>query len=290
MLLVTVTGNGAVRASGLPEVRVEPAPLWYATLDQRAAIDGDDKLAQARLADLDFAWDDAAAKYGEVLASQDSRTRATAMRELRHVREEMRAWWWQMGKYAPPVRWAGLYPSRAELVFAILFFVLLLRALSRRVTLLEIEELSSGAPTAWFGRELLLAQHEHIWRLNREAAAHQAGGFRGGFILAAPAAAFDPVMRALESLESTNAKGVASLVVAAWRYVGWSAKVSIGISGSSLSTFAVRHFASLEKGAWKESAVMTAVPPAQPDFGEVLPSVARRLAARLLGVRYARER
>jgi hypothetical protein len=97
MLLVSVNADGDTRISGEEGERVQPSAIWFSTADQKTAITGDAKLAQARAAELDGEWEEAAIRYHEVLvdASADARTRTTALSGYWHAREVMRSWWWQ---------------------------------------------------------------------------------------------------------------------------------------------------------------------------------------------------
>ena len=97
MLLVSVNADGDTRVSGEDGERVQPSAIWFSTADQKVAVAGDAKLAQARAAELDGEWEEAAIRYHEVLvdASADARTRTTALSGYWHAREVMRSWWWQ---------------------------------------------------------------------------------------------------------------------------------------------------------------------------------------------------
>ncbi len=97
MLLVSVNADGDTRVSGEDSERVQPSAIWFSTADQKVAVAGDAKLAQARAAELDGEWEEAAIRYHEVLvdASADSRTRTTALSGYWHAHEVMRSWWWQ---------------------------------------------------------------------------------------------------------------------------------------------------------------------------------------------------
>jgi hypothetical protein len=97
MLLVSVNADGEMRVSAEDGEGVQPSAIWYARVDQRAAIAGDEKLAQGRADELSGQWEDAANKYREILgdANVDARTRTTALTGYWHAREKTRSWWWQ---------------------------------------------------------------------------------------------------------------------------------------------------------------------------------------------------
>jgi hypothetical protein len=309
MLLVTVTNNGAMRLSADGDPSVDVRPIWFTTQEQKVATVGDDKLAQARAAELDGSLDAAAAAFVDALQSQDPATRATATQGLARTREAMRLWWWRIGKYFLPLRWWHFYPrDTAAGAFMVLLFVALVSALrryGRSVVLLKPDELTDGAPAAWLSQELMYAQAEIVWRLRREAKSHQAGGqFLGTFVLTAPSSALD--VAALPQVQGFDIKGIAAFVLAIWRYFGWTVQPGVAVSGTNLSVFAVRRWAWLPMGAWRETRILAAAPapgPAPPapgaappppaaagDISSELPVAARRLAARIIGARFVTDR
>jgi 3',5'-cyclic AMP phosphodiesterase CpdA len=97
MLLVSVNADGDARVSGEEGEIIQPSAIWYATADQKAAVTGDEKLAQARAAELDGEWEKAAASYATVLTdpSVDAHTRTTAYNGYWHAHEVTTKWWWQ---------------------------------------------------------------------------------------------------------------------------------------------------------------------------------------------------
>jgi len=98
MLLVSVNADGQTRVSAI-DGDVKASAMWFSTSDQNtAAVSvGDDKIAQAREAERDRNWSDAATQYQAVLSQDkaDPRTRATALSGYLHARGEMRSWWWK---------------------------------------------------------------------------------------------------------------------------------------------------------------------------------------------------
>ena len=108
-LLVTATHTGALSVQ----------PYWYVPLDQKPASDGDAALMQAHAAVLDEQWDEAANKFANAMTSSDSRVRAVATQGYEMARAEMRAWWWQVGAYFPPIRWIHAHPRRTLIVLLI---------------------------------------------------------------------------------------------------------------------------------------------------------------------------
>ena len=125
ILLVSVATNGAIRVSPEDATEVKSTPIWFSTLDQKAATDGDDKLVQARVEQHDGHWDTAAGLYAQALASGDSRTRASAMQGFERARQVTRTWWWRWGKYFPPFRWWHIH-HRATVWALVILIVLLI--------------------------------------------------------------------------------------------------------------------------------------------------------------------
>jgi hypothetical protein len=125
MLLVSVNADGNTRVAGEEGEIVLPSALWYATADQKTVATGDEKLAQARAAELDHEWEKAAGSYGAVLAdpSVDARTRTTALSGYWHAREMTRKWWWE----SRIARW--LYLDGLPVLYSVLLALPLLVAI-----------------------------------------------------------------------------------------------------------------------------------------------------------------
>jgi len=138
MLLVTVTGANAIRVSGEDRETVQPSAIWFSTLDQKTATDGDDKLMEARAAAIDGNWDAAVSSYEQALNSSDPRARATAARGYTHARSVTRTWWWEIGAYFPPVHWVFIHPVRMALALPFVLLVLVLIKLLRQFRLFAL--------------------------------------------------------------------------------------------------------------------------------------------------------
>ena len=126
MLLVTVGGDQAIRVSRDDAETVSATPIWFSIMDQKDAAADDDKFAEARAYELDAKWDLAATKYEDALRSPDIRTRAAASRGYERARLVTRTWWWQIGYYFPPLRWAIVVPRVTALVLPVALALLLL--------------------------------------------------------------------------------------------------------------------------------------------------------------------
>jgi hypothetical protein len=109
LLLAHITTDGGVRVSSKTDAIVEPEPVWVSTLDQEAAAEGDEKLTEARVLELDHDWESAAAQYKGALTMKDPRVRVSAQQGFEHARAITRTWWWRLGKWFPPIRWLHFY-------------------------------------------------------------------------------------------------------------------------------------------------------------------------------------
>src|SRR5262249_46504869 len=124
MLLVSVTASGAVRAAAVDGDAANASPLWFSTLDQKAAVLGDDKLTVARAEARAGDWEGAAKSYEGALMAADPRVRASAVVGYEEARAVTRTWWWEVGKFLPTLRWSIIHPWRA-FWFATFIFVVL---------------------------------------------------------------------------------------------------------------------------------------------------------------------
>ncbi len=287
MLLVSVAGNGASRVSSETGEEVKSSPIWFSTLDQKTATDGDDKLVQARDEEREGHWDEATKWYAQALGSSDPRVRASAAQGYNRSRFASDTWWWAVGKYFPPVRWLFVNPQRCAAGFGLIALIILIRLQRKRLFILKPDDLTLGAPAAWFGREMVNAEAELMYRLQREGLAHQAGGrYRRTFLLTAPSSAFDSVTGSVPTVQGVDVKGLIAFVLAVWRYLGWRAESGIAVSGNTVSGMTVRRWAWASRGCWRESADVssTATPP---DLTAAVTQVARRLVFRLAGVAFS---
>jgi hypothetical protein len=125
ILLVSVATNGAIRVSAEDTDDVKPTPIWFSTLDQKAATDGDDKLVEARAEQRDGHWDTAGELYRKALTSSDSRTRESATEGFERARSVTRTWWWRWGKYFPPFRWWHIHRRATAWALFVLIVLLL---------------------------------------------------------------------------------------------------------------------------------------------------------------------
>jgi 3',5'-cyclic AMP phosphodiesterase CpdA len=288
VLLVTVTGNGALRVSPGDGEQVKSSPIWFATLDQKAATDGDDKLTQARSEEGEGHWDEATKLYVAALAATDPRVRRSATQGYARARSASDSWWWVVGKYFPPIRWLFIRPYRFAVGFAVVLLIILIRWKRKRVFILKPDELTSGAPGAWFGREMVNAEAELVRRLEREGLAHQAGGrYRGTFLLTAPSSAFDSVISSVPTVQGVDVKGLVAFLLGLWRYFGWRAESGIAVSGNTVSGLTSRRWGWLSRGCWSESAETGPTGTPSTDLTKAVTQVARRLAFRLVGVSFS---
>jgi 3',5'-cyclic AMP phosphodiesterase CpdA len=287
-LFVSITGNGASRVSPDDGEQVKSSPIWFTTLDQKAATDGDDKLTQARSEEREGHWDEATKWYVAALGASNPRVRASASQGYARVRLASDSWWWGVGKYFPPIRWLFMAPYRFAEGFGVVLLVILIRWRRKRVFILKPDELTTGAPGAWFGREMVNAEAELVRRLEREGLAHQAGGrYRGTFLLTAPSSAFDSVISSVVAVQGVDVKGLVAFLLALWRYFGWRAESGLAVSGNTVSGLTSRRWGWLSRGCWSESAEVASAGTPNTDLTKALTQVARRLALRIVGVSFS---
>ena len=200
MLLVTLTTSGALRVAPPGADGVKAIPLWFSTLDQVAAIEGDRALREARAEEAAGNWEQAATLYAQALASGDSRARASAALGYEQARAQVRTWWWQIGRFFPPLRWLVLYPVRTiaflPVTIVVVVAFLLVFAGFRKVRFLGIgvlmrklvtpryrgrarlnptAKLTADAPSDVFAARLLATGVEIRDRLRREQTSWMAG-------------------------------------------------------------------------------------------------------------------
>ncbi len=303
ILLVTVTGSGAVF----------PTPIWFTTADQEAATDGDDKLIQARAEEIEGHWDEAAKLYEQALTAKDSRVRAIATRGYERSRAQTRTWWWQLGKYLPPLRWIAIYPRRAAWLIPILLVLLAAFALLRWLRFLFIGELikfllipryrgrallhatiemTKGAPIGEFNAQMLASQEEIRARLLSEQESWMA---RHVALLAPSSESFDTLVGSIPKVGQVDVSGFVKFLVQLARAFQWTvdsglavfspdAAPAAGASGSApealpqggeLSAYAVLQWAWLTKNSWRRKVTIN-------DHSAVR-ELARQLAELILG-------
>jgi Calcineurin-like phosphoesterase len=246
ILLVSVSGDGDMRVSSDDAERVQSSALWFSTADQKAATAGDDKLAEARAAERDHEWDDAAKKYLEVLAlsTADTSTRATALTGYLHAREKMRSWSWQ----SPLARWFYLHGIALLLTMgltaAAIVLYLILRAtalldkvkgflisvlvprFSGRVTVLDTVQLTENAPSKEFGA-LLKAEGDKIRkRLQRE----QENWAAGQIALLAPSGnSLDALVTSIPQVEKVDVSALMKFLVNLFQVFRWSLQTGLAV-------------------------------------------------------------
>jgi hypothetical protein len=313
ILLVTVSGNGAIRASIQSGEKVDPTPIWFSTLDQKAATDGDDKMIQGRAEEIDGHWDEATKLYAQALNSGDPRVRATATPGYERACAQTRTWWWQLGRYLPPIRWVHAYPWRAAWVLPILLGLLAAFALFRwlrflyvgqltkfllipryrgRVLLHATMEMTKDAPTAEFHAQILASQQEIRTRLMSEQESWLA---RHVALLAPSSASFDSLVGSIPKVQQVDLSGLVKFLVQSstgvpvdrgFRVSGVSSRRDSPCCrarrhppalppGGELSAYAVLQWAWLTKNSWRRKVLIN-------DHSAVR-DLARQLAELILG-------
>jgi hypothetical protein len=89
------------------------------------------KLAQAWDEYKDVHLDAAVNQFSSLTASCDPRVRYVAVLAFGRTHHKMSSWWWQMGRYFPPLRWADIdFPRRVgRIVLYVVFIILALKML-----------------------------------------------------------------------------------------------------------------------------------------------------------------
>ncbi|MGA9641328.1 MAG: hypothetical protein WBQ72_08025 [Terriglobales bacterium] len=279
ILLVTVTGNGTVLST----------PMWYTVPDQAAAIDGQEKLIQARADEVEGNWDAAATLYTQALTAKDSRVRASAAQGYERCRAVTRTWWWQLGKYFPPLRWIAIYPRRMAWLIPILLSLLAAFTLLRWLRFLYLGELikfliiprfrgrallhatvemTKDAPTGQFQAQMLAAQEEIRTRLLGE----QENWMAGHVALLTPASeSFDTLVASIPKVGEVDIPGLVKFLVQLARAFQWTVDSGLAVlspdtpsaagasgadptalpPGGELSAYAVLQWAWLTKNSWR---------------------------------------
>jgi len=239
ILLVSVTTNGAIRVSPEDAEEVKSTPIWFSTLDQKAATDGDDKLVQARAEQRDGHWDTAAGLYAQALGSGDSRTRASAMQGFERARRVTRTWWWRWGKYFPPFRWWHIH-RRATVWALVILIVLLISPRFRgtgilgllggmvrlvfmprfrgRAQVITPTCLADGSPVALFAAQIPLSALDVRRRWDRAGLKFLSGGTT---LLSLPSAVADQVSQTFPEVYKINVGKYLAFVLVLARYFTW---------------------------------------------------------------------
>jgi hypothetical protein len=243
LLLVSATTSGAVRVAG---------PLWFA-LDQKAAIDGDDKLIKARAEGLAGNWEEAAKGYADALASTDPRVRASAVAGYEHARAKTRTWWWQVGGVVPLLRWSIIHPPRALAFAAFLLLVLpvtiwILRKLGLfglirwaikatfmppyqgRARLNATTELNKGAPVDVFWAQMVIAGAEIRKSLRREQAHWMAGQVA---LLTPSAGTMNPLIEAIPNVQGVNVSALMKFLIQLGQAFRWNVDSRLAMFAAS---------------------------------------------------------
>jgi hypothetical protein len=224
---------------------VQPSAIWYATADQKSAGTGDEKLAQARAAELDHEWEKAAAAYGTVLAdpNADARTRTTAYNGYWHAHKKTTKWWWQ----SRIARW--LYLDGLPLLYSAgiilalgLIIVPLYAAYAgmRRIIPFRGRALISGtvqltpdAPDKEFAARLR-AEGEEIKRLLTEEKESWAAGH---ITLLAPASSsFDSLVSSIPRVQNVDVSALVKFFVGILQTFRWTVQTGIAVFPPDLAT------------------------------------------------------
>jgi hypothetical protein len=227
MLLVTVATNGAIRVSPEDAEEVKSTPIWFSTLDQKAATDGDDKLVQARAEQRDSHWDTAGDLYAQALASSDSRTRASAMQGFERARRVTRTWWWRWGKYFPPFRWWDIHHRGTVWALVIFIFVLIglvtvilghVRRFRGRARVNTPTSIAENSPVSLFAAQIPLAALDVRQRWKRAGLDFLSGGTT---LLSLPSAVADQISQTLPEVYKINVGKYLAFLLALGGYFKW---------------------------------------------------------------------
>lgn len=279
---LTRTARGFLRVTVNGAGWLSVIPHWYVTMDQDAARTGDLDLAVAIAESRDGHWDAAAAKFADAMKSNDSRVRASAEQGFVMSRGVMGSWWWQMGKYVPPLRWTHIHPARS-LSIAVLAFVLLVaarpygfgllwliaRAMERLfmprfrgyATVLSPKKLTEDAKVDLFAAEISQQSNEVGQILEWFGRTSFAGPVT---LLSLPSQLTGTITSAIpEVVKGVNLTKFGELVMALARYFTWRVESQIGFCGDTpvnaggaagpggeLRAFATLRWAWFTKGSW----------------------------------------
>jgi len=137
MLLVTVVSDGGINASSENRETISPVPVWFSTLDQKSAAEGDSEIVAARAFELDGKWDLAAentpASFVHRIHASSHGRPGVRPRPIHHE-----TWWWESGQYFPPIRWVFVHPRRTALAVPALLLILLTLRLLRQLKVFSL--------------------------------------------------------------------------------------------------------------------------------------------------------
>ena len=240
LLLVHITTDGSVRVSSNRDEIVEPEPVWFSTLDQESAIEGDDKLTEARAHELDNDWEEAAADYKAALGAKDPRVRSSALAGFEAARTVTRTWWWSLGKWFPPARWWHFHRQATVLGVLTLLLLLLSPRLLHGVGLLGWSakllklifmpkfrgkarvitpgSLTSNSPTALFAAQLPASADEVCRRWEKAGLSFLSGGTT---LLSLPSAIADELAQNFPKVYGVNLGKYLTFFISASRYLTW---------------------------------------------------------------------
>lgn len=312
LLLIHVTTDGGIRVSSKADEVVEPEPVWFSTLDQGAAVEGDSEITAARAYELDGKWDLAADKYASAFRSSDSRVRATATSGYVRDRAITRTWWWETGYYFPPIRWLFVHPRRIELALPVLLLLLLVVRLLRQFKVFSLLGLlfkflivppfrgkaiintpvaiTKDAPADEFGAQIQAATEEIRQRLLRE---QENWAARQIALLSPSSASLDQVVGSIPDIQKVNVASWLKFVFKLMQLFRWSVDCGLAVfvepsqapaspRRGQLSGYAVLQWSFFIKNSWRQNVAMEK-PTSQVDL-------ARSLAALILGEAFARRR
>jgi hypothetical protein len=255
LLLVHATTDGGVRVSSKAEEIVEPEPVWFSTLDQEAAVEGDDKLTEARALELDHDWEGAALQYKGALTAKDPRVRASAEAGFQSARAITRTWWWRLGKWFPPVHWFHFYPQAAFLAILVLFVLLLSPKLLRGVGFLgwagELLKtvfmpkfrgkahviapvsLTINSPTALFAAQIPVSALEVRRRWEGAGLSFLSGGTT---LLSLPSAIADQMLQNFPEVYKINLGKYLAFLMSVSRYLTWRVESQLAYCPAPISS------------------------------------------------------
>jgi hypothetical protein len=315
MLLVSVNADGDTQVSNADGEYVKPSAIWYTMPDQKAETLGDDKLAEARAAELDDQWADAANKYHDALGvtGADARTRSTALSGYLRAHEVMRLWWWQspLGRWlylnrgavlysivivlALVLGWALLRGIGALKMSSILLKILIIPSFRGRAVISDTVQLTADAPVKEFTARLQAEGEEIKRRLLREKETWAAGHIT---LLAPAASTLDSMVSSIPKVESLNVSDWVRFFVNLLQTCRWTVQTGLAIfppdqtatpaprapgadksdlpPGSEVNAYAVLQWGWVVKNSWRRKVLVG-------DDRSALRDLARELAELILG-------
>jgi hypothetical protein len=314
LLLVTVGGDQAIEGSAKNDQAINPVPVWFSTVGQDAAAADDDKLTEARAYELDGKWDLAAEKYQDAIGSSDMRIRAAAARGYTRARAVARTWWWEIGYYFPPLRWARVHPRRMEFALPLLLLALLVFRILRQLKVFTLlggtiklliippfrgravmntpVAMTKGAPADEFGAQIQAATEEIRVRLARE---QENWAARQISFLSPASSSLDDVVGSIPDVQKIKVGDWFKFLVKFVQLFRWSVDCGIAVLGApenpapanapflpggELSAYAVLQWSLFVKNIWRRTV------PNESRSSKA--DLARSLAELILGEAFAR--